>query len=164
MASFFENLRNVTSRINTAGKSNYGETDLPNIKYGFNTASWRDRQAVPFSYQTSEKGDRQYGIMYIPFYEKEKISKNGGVKSEDIETYGAELIDGQSYDTDGFRKLYDKIKNADFRVEGSGMVKVDDADKFKSLRNSLKIRQGERSPVRDFYQNIRSVNGKGIGL
>lgn len=127
---FFKNF-NEAGRVTSDINRPYGEANIPSPVYWENKATWRDRLAIPFSYKnagTQHRDGRQFGILYVPYYEYKKIKDNGLTNSEDIDIYGAELIDGPSLTTDGFRKLFNENKNNDFQIEG-GDAPLPKADK-----------------------------------
>lgn len=156
---FFENFKEADRIIPREFKNPYGEANLPSIKKGRNSAAWRGRVAIPFSYIVSDGGERQYGTLYVPAYEANKIRTDGTVRADDIEIYGAELTDGLSLNERGFRNLYNKFSNNDFRIENgaanaasqaakgggrkqvSPAVPVENVPFFKNLRETLKILQ-----------------------
>lgn len=117
--TFFENFRESTDPI-IVGKNPYGNVNIPSMNYGRNSARWRARLAVPFSYRTGED-KRQYGILYIPSHERGKIGTYGSPKAKDIEIYGADLVGGSSLTAKGFKELFEANKDSDFRIE-SGMA------------------------------------------
>lgn len=160
--TFFENFRESTDPI-IVGKNPYDNANIPSMDYGRNSARWRARLAVPFSYRTGED-KRQYGILYIPANERGKIGMYGSPKSKDIEIYGADLAGGSSLTAKGFKELFEANKDSDFRIE-SGMakranvesgakpgtmteqptVRVDNVPFFQNLRNMIKtIQNGGR--------------------
>lgn len=154
--TFFENFKEADRIMPRELKNPYGEANLPSVKESRNSAAWRERVAIPFSYIISDGGERQYGTLYVPAYEANKIRTNGTVRSDDIEIYGADLTDGLSLNEQGFRNLYDKFSNNDFRIENgaanaasqaanggdlkqvSPAVPVENVPFFKNLRETLK--------------------------
>lgn len=110
---------------------------------GSNSTSWTNRVAIPFSYNTSaDFGDtRDYGVLYVPAYSANKITKDGEIKSEDLDIYGADLANGMSLNAKGFMDLYNKAKYADFRFGGNEKTEVKNTDAFSQLRESIRKSQ-----------------------
>lgn len=176
MATFFEKLKEAGKVITAANKNPYGEANLPSLDESANKATWQERIAIPFSYKTSDEGDRQYGMVYIPKYESSKFQKWGEVSGGDVDIYGAELTDGMSFTPQGFDSLYQKVKDKDFlwgdlsgitfdKVTHGGKIEVQDTDNFKLLKESLmQAQEDDRKNAkrrRDFYDSYRTYQGKG---
>ena len=76
--TFFENFKESSGRIiSSMWKNPYGEHNLPSQDTDQNTMAWQGRVAIPFSYIISDGGKRQYGTLYAPMYEADKIYKDG---------------------------------------------------------------------------------------
>lgn len=119
--TFFENFRDAERIISPLYNNPYGNANLPAMQTGQNTAAWRERVAIPFSYKTKTNDDAESyntGILYLPAYEASKIRKNGALANgaTDAEIYGAE-INGQSLNKNGFQKLFEDETNFDFKFD-----------------------------------------------
>lgn len=153
--TFFENFKESSGRIISPMWNNpYGEHNLPSQDTGQNTMAWQGRVAIPFSYIISDGGKRQYGTLYAPMYEADKIYKDGTVDSDELEIYGAELSDGLSMTPKGFRNLYDKFKYNDFRIESGAANAASQAAKGGDLKQVSPAVPVENVP---FFSNLRKV-------
>lgn len=152
--TFFENFKETSRIIPRELKNPYGEANLPSMKESRNSAAWRERVAIPFSYIISDGGERQYGTLYVPAYEANKIRTDGTVRANDIEIYGAELSDGLSLNEQGFRNLYNKFSNNDFRIENGATNAASQATKGGDLKQVSPAVPVENAP---FFRNLRGV-------
>lgn len=119
--TFFENFNEAEQIIVPSHKNPYSESNLPSMNSSSNSATWKERVAIPFSYRAKRKdGGRSYntGILYLPAYETSKIRANGQTREgvTDIDIYGAE-INGQSLNVSGFKKLFNDKNNSDFQFD-----------------------------------------------
>lgn len=158
--TFFENFKEAARIVPAFYKSPYEEANLPSLSEN-NSAAWRERVAVPFSYMNSDtKGNqtKQTGILYLPSYEATKIRGNGTVKSskDPIEIYGAE-INGQSLTKDGFLDIFNDYANSDFKFD---MQTATRALKNATGEKKLGARASTATPfkanVNNFISNLRS--------
>jgi len=152
--TFFENFNDAARIIPRELKNPYGEANLPSTNENANSAAWRERVAIPFSYIVSDGGDRQYGTLYVPAYEANKIRKDGTIRADNIEIYGAELTDGLSLNEQGFRNLYNKFSNNDFRIENGAANAASQVTKGGDLKQVSPAVPVENIP---FFRNLRGV-------
>lgn len=153
--TFFKKFRDSNGRIiSSMWKNPYGEANLPSPDTDQNTYAWQGRVAIPFSYIISDGGKRQYGTLYAPMYEADKIYRDGTVDSDELEIYGAELSDGLSMTPKGFRNLYDKFKYNDFRIESGAANAASQAAKGGELKQV-----SPAVPVENalFFSNLRKI-------
>lgn len=151
-SNFFKNFRESTDPI-IIGRNPYGESNIPGLGKNHD-ADWEERVAIPFSYVISDGGKRQYGTIYAPYYEAKKLKKDGTVKADDLEIYGADLVDGLSMTADGFKKLFEENKNNDFRIENgatNGASRATEKNKSKLVYPSVKVNDAP------FFKNLRDI-------
>lgn len=134
--TFFENFKEAANIVNFPDRNPYSEANLPRINES--NASWKERVAVPFSYQINESGDRRRGAFYVPAYEASKIKKSGVINAKELETYGADLDDGRSLTAKGFIDLYERVKDANFAIEGAQKEKPAKSTFLDNLRASAR--------------------------
>lgn len=178
--AFFDNFRNAEKIIQ--GYSPYGEANLPSPNPGENSGAWEGREAIPFSFQKSDDGQRQFGIVYIPAYETKKFKESGKISGGDVQIYGAELADGTGLTADGFNKLYNENKDSDFKwndyagqyiyqgddgkIRGAKTA-VEDTKNFNILRNVVRTAQRNdrenflRNKQSEFYNKYRDIINRG---
>lgn len=155
--TFFENFKEAQSIIPTfMAKNPYEGSNLPHPTSA-NSAAWRERIAVPFKYKNWSDADEtveKKGIMYIPYYEGDKIDKYGNVKDSDIEVYGAE-IEGQSLNRAGLERLVNDKFNWDFKFDipaGRTVRNNTKGANTNKVINTVNTFQVEGSP---FVRNLR---------
>lgn len=154
--AFFDNFKEAGRIIPAATKNPYGEANLPLQNTRENVASWQDRVAIPFSYAKDNSGKRQYGTIFVPYYEASKVRNDGTVNGGEIEIYGAELSDGLSLNPKGFKKLFDQNKNNDFRIEQRAVNAINDVtadmkERGDTPQAAVKV---DNNP---FYKQLRQV-------
>lgn len=157
--TFFENFRDAERIMSPLYNNPYGDANLPSTQAGINSAAWRERVAMPFSYKTkTNNGAEAYntGILYLPAYEASKIQKNGALANgaTDAEIYGAE-INGQSLNKNGFQRLFNDEANSDFKFDATSAQQA-----FKDTygRNSTSVdASGFKAEKGDFIKNLRNV-------
>ena len=117
MANFLENFRNFVggAPVNDIPRRNE-DPNLPSLYEPNNSREWRNRVAVPFSYSDGTNNKRSYGIIYMPESAAWEISSTGSTDAEELQTYGAETMDGISLTPKGVQKLFDKYRDS-FRIE-----------------------------------------------
>lgn len=134
--TFFENFKEAANIVRFPEQNPYGEANIPRINE--TNAAWRNRVAVPFSYQVSESGDRKKGVFYVPSYEASKIKRDGTIKTKELETYGAELDDGRSLTAKGFMDLHEQVKDSNFAIEGGQKEKPAKSTFLNNLRATVR--------------------------
>lgn len=177
--TFFENFKEAENIIPRLRVQPYG-ANLPSPQYEENSGAWQGRLAIPFSYQKTKDGQRQYGIVYVPSFENTKFQEWGEISGGDVQTYGAELADGMSLTPEGFNKLYQNNKKSDFkwndfaglaiRQEADGKTygvktPVEDSQRFNTLRKMVRLAQkNDRENFlrnQNFYNNYRGATNRG---
>lgn len=153
--TFFKNFNEAMNVPNFPFSDPYNGAGIPQLEEKRNTRQWKNRVAVPFSYIPEEGGFRRvYGTLYVPGNEAKKIKKDGTVKTDDIDIYGAELESGTSLTANGFRNLFDKYSRPTqntFRVETQA---IDEATNDQAEKPFLRAQDGP------FFKNLREVLGK----
>lgn len=91
---------------------------LPDAIGDYNTAAYRDRVAVPFTYESrsGKTPKTRSGILYMPAYEADKITPGGFTEDEEAEIYGAEL-EGASLTREGLQRLFNDKNNSNFKFD-----------------------------------------------
>lgn len=134
----------------------YNGTGIPQLDDKKNSRQWKNRVAVPFSYAPKNSQqypfERQYGILYLPMSEADKIKKDGKVKTDDVDIYGAELQNGPSLTADGFRNLVnnesktfrieEQAVSEDIRTTNRPTVEASNGKFLKALREAVSRLQG----------------------
>lgn len=157
--TFFENFKNAERIISPLWENPYGNANLPSMQTGRNTAAWRKRVAMPFSYMAEgANGEKAYntGILYLPAYEASKIRKNGTLVNgaTDAEIYGAE-INGQSLTKEGFQRLFEDKDNSNFKFDSPS---AQEAFKQASGRENRSVdASGFTVDTKNFLKNLRQI-------
>lgn len=126
MASFAENFRNFIGGATVNDFPNGNEdTSIPSVDEYRNSYDWQNRVALPFSYLDGDHGKRTYGILYMPESAAWEISDTGNTTSDELQTYGAETMDGLSLPPSGVQNLFNKYRDS-FRIETS-LVPAEDS-------------------------------------
>lgn len=117
MATFAENFRNFVGGaiVNNFPKENE-DTSVPSLEDHRNSEDWKERVAMPFSYSDGDNGKRTYGILYLPKSAAWEISSTGNTNAKELQTYGAETMDGLSLTPAGVQKMFNKYRDS-FRIE-----------------------------------------------
>lgn len=156
--TFFKNFNESMNVPSWLKEDPYNGTGIPQLDDKKNSTQWKNRVAVPFSYAPKNSQyypfERQYGILYLPMSEADKIKKDGTVRTDDVDIYGAELQDGPSLTANGFRNLFNN-ESRTFRIEKQAVsddIKTNDrptveasSGKFlKALREAIsRLQEGQ---------------------
>lgn len=136
--------------------------NLPDAFGNYNTAAYNARVAVPFSFNTlrndgngKASSTRRSGILYMPYYEAEKISDTGKVDAKDAEIYGAEL-DNISLTREGFQQLFSDKNNSNFKFDLYPAANALAQSKNRDTRNQDYDAKRYQADEKNFIRNLRS--------